>query len=86
MLDAFKRFGHNAAFYDTMIIVFCLYEAFKLDVCSPVVKVSAYATTVRRQVIDIAAKAIRHPGKIILRGRYSDRPYDFFFGAVRFSP
>jgi len=63
----FKRFGHNAAFYYTMIIAFFLYEAFKLDVCSPVVKATAYATTVRRQLIDIAAKVVRHSGKIILK-------------------
>jgi hypothetical protein len=63
----FKRFGHNAAFYYTMIIGFFLFEAFKLDVCSPVVKASAYATTVRRQVIDIAAKIVRHSGNIILK-------------------
>ena len=63
----FKRFGHNAAFYYTMIIAFFLYEAFKLDVCSPVVKISAYATTVRRQLIDIAAKVVRHSGAIILK-------------------
>ena len=63
----FKRFGHNAAFYYTMIIAFFLYEAFKLDVCSPVVKISAYATTVRRQLIDIAAKVVRHSGSIILK-------------------
>ena len=50
-----------------MIIAFFLYEAFKLDVCSAVVKASAYATTVRRQLIDIAAKVIRHSGKIILK-------------------
>jgi hypothetical protein len=63
----FKRFGHNAALYYTMIIAFFLYEAFKLDVCSPVVKISAYATTVRRQLIDIAAKVVRHSGSIILK-------------------
>ncbi|MBW1697566.1 MAG: IS1380 family transposase [Deltaproteobacteria bacterium] len=63
----FKRFGHNAAFYYTMIIAFFLYESFKLDVCSPVVKVTAYAITVRRQLIDIAAKVVRHSGKIILK-------------------
>ena len=63
----FKRFGHNAAFYYTMIIAFFLYEAFKLDVCSPVVKASAYATTVRRQLIDVAAKVISHSGKIVLK-------------------
>jgi hypothetical protein len=63
----FKRFSQNAAFYYTMIIAFFLYEAFKLDVCSSVVKISAYATTVRRQLIDIAAKVVRHAGKIILK-------------------
>jgi hypothetical protein len=63
----FKRFGHNAAFYYTMIIAFFLYEAFKLDVCSPLVKISAYATTVRRQLIDIAAKVVKHSGAIILK-------------------
>jgi len=63
----FKRFGHNAAFYYTMIIAFFLYEAFKLDVCSPVVKASAYATTVRRQLIDIASKIVRHSGKTVLK-------------------
>ncbi|MGD8649478.1 MAG: hypothetical protein PVJ77_23290, partial [Desulfobacterales bacterium] len=50
-----------------MIIAFFLYEAFKLDVCSPVVKVGAYATTVRRQLIDVAAKVISHSGKIVLK-------------------
>jgi hypothetical protein len=63
----FKRFGHNAAFYYTMIIAFFLYEAFKVDVCTPVVKAGVYATTFRRKVIDIAAKVVRHAGKIILK-------------------
>jgi hypothetical protein len=63
----FKRFGHNAAFYYAMISAFFLHEAFKLDVCSPVAKISAYATTVRRQLIDMEAKVIRHSGKIILK-------------------
>jgi hypothetical protein len=31
------------------------------------VKVSSYATTLRRRVIDIAAKVVRHAGKITLK-------------------
>ena len=63
----FKRFAQNAAFYYTMLVAFFLYETFKEDVCSPVVEVSAYATTVRRKVIDIAAKLVQHAGKIVLK-------------------
>jgi hypothetical protein len=50
-----------------MLVAFFLYETFKEDVCSPVVEVSAYATTVRRKVIDIAAKLVQHAGKTILK-------------------
>lgn len=63
----FKRFIPNAAFYYTMLVAFFLYEAFKSDVCAPVVDIACYATTLRRKVIDIAAKIVRHSGKIILK-------------------
>jgi hypothetical protein len=63
----FKRFAPNAAFYYTMLVAFFLYETFKEDVCIPVVKLTSYATTVRRRVIDIAAKVVRHAGKITLK-------------------
>ena len=63
----FKRFAQNAAFYYTMLVAFSLYETFKEDVCIPVVKVTSYATTLRRRVIDIAAKVVRHAGKITLK-------------------
>jgi len=63
----FKRFAPNAAFYYTMLTSFFLYESFKEDVCMPVVPVTAYATTVRRRLIDFAAKIVRHGGKIILK-------------------
>jgi hypothetical protein len=63
----FKRFAQNAAFYYTMLTAFFLYEAFKEDVCSPVVQIGAYATTVRRKIIDVAAKIVRHSGKVILK-------------------
>jgi hypothetical protein len=63
----FKRFAPNAAFYYTMLVAFFLYETFKEDVCIPVVKLTSYATTLRRRVIDIAAKVVRHAGKITLK-------------------
>ena len=63
----FKRFVQNAAVYYTMLTAFFLYECFKEDVCAEVVQIGAYATTLRRKVIDIAAKIVRHGGKVILK-------------------
>jgi hypothetical protein len=63
----FQRFAQNAAFYYTMLTAFFLYEAFKEDVCSQVVPLGAYATTLRRRVIDLAAKIVRHGGQLILK-------------------
>ena len=50
-----------------MLVAFFLYECFKEDVCHPVVPVSCYATTLRRRIIDVAGKIVRHAGKIILK-------------------
>ena len=63
----FLRFHQNAAFYYTMLIGFMLFESFKVDVCVPVIHVSAYATTVRRKLIDIAAKIARHSGEVAIK-------------------
>lgn len=63
----FKLFHKNSAYYYTMLIAFILYEAFKEDVCQVVVPLRAYATTLRRKVIDIAAKIVRSGGKTILK-------------------
>ena len=63
----FKRFHQNAAFYYTMLIGFFLYESFKEDVCSPIVAVSSYATTLRRKILDVAGKIVRHAGRITLK-------------------
>ena len=63
----FKRFHQNAAFYFTMLIAFFLYEAFKEDVCAPVIQLSSYATTLRRKILDVAGKIVRHSGKITLK-------------------
>jgi hypothetical protein len=75
----FKRFYQNAAFYYTMLTAFFLYEAFKEDVCTPVVAVSCYATTLRRKIIDIAGKVVSHSGKITLKITSSTwRSLDFY--------
>lgn len=63
----FKRFAPNAAYYFTMLLAFFLYESFLEDVCAEVVPLGSYATTLRRKVIDIAAKIVRTSGKIILK-------------------
>lgn len=63
----FKRFAPNAAFYYTLLVAFFLYECFKEDVCAEVVPLEAYPTTLRRKVIDVAAKIVRTSGKIILK-------------------
>lgn len=62
-----KRFAPNAVFYYTMLAALFLYECFKEDVCATVVPLGAYATTLRRKVIDIAAKIVRTSGKTILK-------------------
>jgi len=63
----FLRFAPNAALYYTMVVAFFLFECFKEDVCREVIPVEAYATTLRRRLIDVAAKVVRHAGKIILK-------------------
>lgn len=63
----FLRFAPYAAFYYTMLVAFFLLECFKEDVCPKVVPLEAYATTLRRQEIDIAAKIVRHAGQVILK-------------------
>lgn len=44
-----------------------LFESFKQDVLKEVIPVSSYATTVRRKLIDIAAKIVTTGHKIILK-------------------
>jgi hypothetical protein len=67
----FKRFPANAAFYYCMLIAFFLSETFKEDVLVEVLPVTSYATTVRRRVIDIAAKVVRTGGQVILKVTHS---------------
>jgi hypothetical protein len=63
----FKRFNPNAAWYYTMLLGHFLMETFKEDVGTPIVAVGAYATTVRRRLIDVAGKIVSHSENIILK-------------------
>ena len=63
----FKRFNANAAWYYTMLLGHFLMESFKQDVSAPVIPIAAYATTVRRRLIDIAGKVVPHSEDIILK-------------------
>jgi hypothetical protein len=63
----FLRFAPNAALYYTMVVAFFLFECFKRDVSGDVIPVESYATTLRRRLIDVAAKIVRQAGQVILK-------------------
>jgi hypothetical protein len=63
----FKRFAPNTAVYYFMLLAFFLFESFKEDVLSGVLPLTGYAGTVRRKVLDAAAKIVRTGGKIMLK-------------------
>ena len=63
----FRSFQANAAFYYTVLVGFFLFESFKRDVTDEVVPVTAQATRLRREIIDIAAKVVRTSGEVILK-------------------
>jgi len=63
----FKRFSPNAAWYYSMLPGHFLMESFKKDISAPVLPVNAYATTVRRKLIDIAGKVLKHGKTVILK-------------------
>ena len=63
----FKRFGQNSAFYYSMLISFFLFETFKEDVTAEAIPITSYATSVRRKIIDIAAKITVKSRTITLR-------------------
>ncbi|WP_123289106.1 hypothetical protein [Desulfosoma caldarium] len=50
-----------------MLAAFFLYESFKQDVCAPVVEPVCYATTLRRRVLDMAAKIVHHGRPVVLK-------------------
>ena len=62
-----KRFAANAALYYMRLVAFFLMETFKEDVGRDIIKLSSYATRLRRRLIDFAAKIVRTGGRIILK-------------------
>ena len=50
-----------------MVISFFLFETFKQDVLIDVIPISSYATTVRRKLVDFAAKIVKSGKQIILK-------------------
>ena len=63
----FKRFAPNAALYYFMVLAFFLFESFKEDVLADAAPVCSRPATIRRKIIDIAAKIVRTGGKVILK-------------------
>jgi len=63
----FKRFQQNHAFYYTALIAFALFEAFKADVTDPIVAITAYPTTLRRALVDVAGKIVSHGGRVVMK-------------------
>lgn len=63
----FQHFIPNSAFYYTMLLGFFLFEAFKEDVSEPVAPVTAFPTTLRRKLVDVAAKIVSHAGRTVLK-------------------
>jgi hypothetical protein len=55
------------AYYYLMVIGFFLYQTFKEDTLQDILPLSSYATTVRRLLIDIAAKVVRTGHEVILK-------------------
>jgi len=85
----FKRFAANTAWYYLMCVSHNLFEAFKEDVSAPVISVSVYADTIRRQLIDTAGKIVRHAGKLIMkvpRATYERLQLDRLFAACQSAP
>jgi len=71
----FKKFNPNSAYFYCMVISFFLFQTIKDDILCEVVSITAYATTVRRRVIDIAAKIVRTGRQIILKISRTDMKF-----------
>lgn len=63
----FKKFQMNAAYYNTAILSFNLYECFKQDVTKEILPANCYPTTFRRIFLDFAGKIVSTGRKIILK-------------------
>jgi hypothetical protein len=63
----FKRFAANQAYYYLMLVSFFLFETFKADNLQDILPLPSYATTVRRKLVDLAAKVVRTGHEVILK-------------------
>jgi Transposase DDE domain group 1 len=63
----FKRFAANRAYYYLMVVGFFLFETFKEDNLKDILPMTSYATTIRRKLVDFAAKVVRTGGELILK-------------------
>src|SRR5437667_40971 len=63
----FKRFATNQAYYYLMLISFFLFESFKEDNLKDILPIHSYATTLRRKLVDLAAKVVRTGHEVILK-------------------
>lgn len=63
----FKRFAANRAYYYLMVLSFFLFETFKEDNLKDLLPITSYATTIRRKLVDLAAKVVRTGGELILK-------------------
>ena len=63
----FYQLDMNRAYYYMMVLCHFIFEAFKRDVSAELIPTSAYPDTVRRRLIDFAAKVISKGGQLILK-------------------
>jgi hypothetical protein len=62
----FKSFGMNRAYYYLLVISHFMFETYKRDITHDVIPVTAYPSTLRRILIDFAAKITTRSRNIIL--------------------
>jgi len=63
----FYQLDMNRAYYYMMVLCHFIFEAFKRDVSADLIQPSAYPNTVRRRLIDFAAKIVSKGGRLILK-------------------
>ena len=65
----FSQFGANMGMYHCMLIGLAAFELFKAEVLDGVIEAGHYPTTVRRKIIDVAAKITKSSRKMLLKFR-----------------
>ena len=63
----FKRLGAHQAYYYLMLLSFLVFETFKEDNLTDILPLRSYATTVRRKLVDFAAKVVRTGREVSLK-------------------